>query len=217
MIQPPHKKRFQHGTLDEEQPVAAGDFEGADMAVESQAVLHSPGQEIDAILQTARDTAAKLIEEAERTRAEAHAAATHETETALREAESVREQVAKERAEAEAYAARLRSEAEAAAEKIRAEAERVAPTVVEAACTSLIESARARVRELQAEAQRHEERLEQLLGVWRDMTSKIEDVLKREDAFEFDVKPPNQHRAVQPEHQELGEALRPHAPSKPVA
>jgi chromosome segregation ATPase len=184
---------------------------------EAEPLLHrSAGEEVDAILQTARDAAAKLTEEAERTLAEAKAAATREVEQALRRAEAEREEATRERAEAEAYAAALRSEAEAAAEKVRAESEHHASTLVEVACARLIGSARARVEELEAEARRHEERLQQLLSVGRGMTSEIEDVLKKEDEFEFDVKRP-QDRAVEPELDDFGEALRPDTRSNPVA
>jgi chromosome segregation ATPase len=177
----------------------------------------STGEQVDAILQTARDTAAKLTaaatEEAERTRAEANAAAIREVETARRRAERDREQAAKERADAEAYAARLRSEAEAAAEKLRADAEHEASTLLESAR----ESARARVVALQAEAKRHEERLEVLLAVSRGMTSEIEDVLEREDGPGLDVEPVDPERAVEPAQEDIGEALRPNTSTEPVA
>jgi hypothetical protein len=178
----------------------------------------SAGEQVDAILQTARDTAAKLTaaatEEAERTRAEANAAAIREVETARRRAEGDREQAVKERADAEAYAARLRSEAEAAAEKLRADAEHESSTLLESAR----ESARARVVALQAEAKRHEERLRALLAVTRDMTLEIEDVLEREEGSGLDVEPADPERAVEPaQKKDLGEALRPYTTTKPVA
>lgn len=197
---------------------ARGKSDASDGATGSESVPNrSAGEQVDAILQTARDTAAKLTaaatEEAERTRAEANAAATREVETARRRVESDREQAAKERADAEAYAARLRSEAEAAAEKLRADAEHEASKLLESAR----ESARARVVSLETAAKRHEERLEQLLKVTRGMTLHIEDVLRREDESSLDGEPADQDRADEPAHEELGEALQPNARSEPVA
>jgi hypothetical protein len=195
-----------------------GKADVSDGAAESESAPNrSPGEQVDAILQTARDTAAKLTavatEEAERTRAEANATATRELETAHRRAQSDREQAAKERADAEAYAARLRSEAEAAAEKLRADAEREALTLLESAR----ESASARIVSLQTEAKRHEERLAQLLKVTRGMTLHIEDVLKREGGPDLDGQRADEDRADEPADEELGEALQPNARSEPVA
>jgi hypothetical protein len=189
-----------------------GDHDAA--AEPESAPNRSAGQQVDAILQIARDTAAKLTadaaEEAERIRAEANAAATREVETARSRAASDREQAAKERADAEAYAARLRSEAEAAAEKLRADTEHEASSLLESAR----ESARARVVSLQADAKRHEQRREQLLAVSRGMASEIERVLKGEDGSSLNGEPADQGRAVEPAHEDLGEALQPTAQNR---
>lgn len=177
----------------------------------------SAGEEVDAILQTAKEAAAKLTaaatEEAERTRAEANAAATRELETARSRAAADREHAAKERAEAEAYAARLRSEAEAAAEKVRVGAQLEASKLAEATQ----ESARVQVGLLRVQAERHEERLEQLLAVARGITSEIEDVLEREHDYGLDVGPADQGRAAEPAHADLQEALQPNTSSETVA
>jgi hypothetical protein len=168
----------------------------------------SAGEQVDAILQTARDTAAKLTaaatEEAERTRAEARSAATREVETARRRVESDREKAAKERADAEAYAARLRSEAETVAERLRVDAEHAASTLLESAR----DTARERVASLAAETKRHEERLEQLLEASRNMASEIEDALGRKGARGPDI---------EPAYHDLGEELLPNASSETAA
>lgn len=187
----------------------SSDTEGSgehQLEAESEPVLHrSAGEEVDAILQSARDTAAKLEqaakEEAEQTRAEAKAAATREAEKAQRV-----------RADAEAYAARLRSEAEAEAAKLRMEAEHVATELVEAAREKLVaaeaeaaqtlraaeESARARVDVLQAEVRHHENRLEHLLTVFHGMSFEVEEILGKKTKPGRDLEPAETDRAVEP-------------------
>jgi hypothetical protein len=189
----------------------------------SEAAGHrSAGEEVDAILQTARDSAAKVLEaatkEAERTRAEANVLAARELEQARDQAQTEREQVAKVRADAEAHAARVRNEAEAAAEKVRKESEALATSLIEEARTKLAaadavvtqkqqaaeESSRARMGALQVEARRHEDRLQQLLAVLQGMISQAEAVLEES----HDVDPADQDPAVESAHDDLGRALR---------
>jgi len=199
----------------------------------------SAGEEVDAILQSARATAAKFTaaatEEAEKIRADAeayaarlrseaeaaaeklHAEAEHEASTLVGQAERTRSEAAKERADAEADAARLRSEAEAAAEKLHAEAEHEASKLVEVTRTTLVESALARVSALQAEAKRHEERLGQLLPVLRSMALGIEGLLERQSEDGHTVEPVDRDRAFEPAQSELGEVLQPSNRSEPVA
>jgi hypothetical protein len=173
----------------------------------------SAGEEVDAILQTARDSAAKLVaaatEEADRTRAEAKAAASREFEQARQRAEAEREEAAKLRAGAEAHAVWVRNEAETEAERLRAEADEVATSLVEDARAKLAaadleaeqrmkaaEDARARTGVLQAEARRHEERLKELLADFRQMSLQIEAVLEVEGETGRRVEPAGQDRAA---------------------
>jgi DNA anti-recombination protein RmuC len=218
MTRPTHENRLgREGESGVEPSVPIGEHDQPKPAAESETLHRSAGQEVDAILQAARNTAAKLREEAERARAEANAEAAHEVDAARRRAQSEREQAAKERAEAEAYAARLRSEAEAAAKNLRTDAQHEASRLVEAACARLIESARARVSEFEAEAKRHEERLVEVLSVCRGMTSRIQSVLDSEDALGSDVESPPRDRVAEPEGGHLDEALSPKTRSRPAA
>jgi membrane protein involved in colicin uptake len=182
----------------------------------------SAGEEVDAILQIARESAAKLTkaatEEAERTRTEANEAAARELE-----------QAEKVRADAEAHAGRLRKEAETEAEKVRGEAESEATSLIEAARAKVAaadaeaeqkvraaeESARARVDALKDEARRHEEGLELLLGVLRGMSLQVEGLLGGGDE-DGHGGAPAEDRAVDRAAQDLDEALRPNAQSEPV-
>jgi hypothetical protein len=197
MSRPPQKNWFRgEGKPDEGQPAAPPH--------------RSAGEEVDAILQTARDAAARLTEavreEAERTRAEANAAATREVEQARQHAEVEREEAAKERADAQAYVARLRNEAEVAAETLRAEAEREA--------AALVDTARVRVDALEAQARRSEQRLQQLVEVVRGMSLEIEEVLEEEAEASLELEPADQDPAVDAAPQDLGEALRPNSRSE---
>jgi vacuolar-type H+-ATPase subunit E/Vma4 len=177
----------------------------------------STGEEVDRILRSAQEAAAKLTQaardEAEQIRADAAAAAARETDEAQRFAEGERERVAQLRAEAEAYAQRTRSEAEAAAEKLRTDSEREAATTIDAACarlenadTEIAERVRAseeqeheRIESLRREANQHEQRLERLLEVCRGMTSQLETLLEQRGA---------DRRTAEPEDESVDEALR---------
>lgn len=164
----------------------------------------SVGEEVDAILQAARDTAARLTEavreEAERTRSEANAAAAREVEQAHQRAEVEREEAAKVRADAQAYTALLRNEAEVAAETLRAEAERE--------LRAAEQSARVRVDALEAQARRSEQRLHQLVEIFRGMSLEIEDVLEEEVEPSLEVEPADHDTAADATPDDLGEALR---------
>lgn len=256
MTRPAQKNWFRRQGADEQPTASAGDVEGSDMSTkriaayasassadtssspegdaehgvtaDSKPLPHrSLGEEVDAILQTAQDSAAKLMEaatqEAERTRAEANAVATREFEQARHRAQTEREQAAKVRADAEEHAGRVRNEAETAAEKQRAEADNMATSLIEAARAKLAaadaeveqklraaeESAGARVGALQAEARRHRELLQRLVAVLRDMSSQAEAFLQ-ESEDDGDVEPDDQDRAVERADEDLSEALRTH-------
>jgi len=182
----------------------------------------SAGEEVDAILQIARESAAKLTktaaEEAERARTEANEAANRE----LQQAE-------KARADAEAHAAQLRKEAETEAEKVRREAKSEATALIEAARAKVAaadaeaeqkmraaeESARARVDLLKDEATRHEEGLEMLLNVLYGMSDQVEQLLGEGDE-DGSGGASAEDQAVDRAPQDLEEALRPNPQSEAV-
>lgn len=213
----------------------AGNAEQNAVAESTPLSSRSAGEEVDAILQIARESAAKLTkaaaDEAERTRAEANEAATRELEQARSRAETEREEAAKAHAEAEAHATQIRSEAETAAKKLRAETESHAASLVEAAHAKVAaadaeveqkiraaeESVRARLAALKGEARRHEERLDHLLDVLRAMTSQVEAVLEGENEGARNGELAGQGHVVELADEDLGQVLRPNTQSEPVA
>lgn len=157
----------------------------------------SAGEQVDVIVQTAQDAAAKLTaaitEEAKRTRAEAIAAANHEVEETRHRLQTEREQAARERADAEAYAAWVRNEAKTAAEKVRAEADIVATSLIEASHEKLAaanqeaerkllvaEAARDHIGVLRAQTRRYSHELQRQLAELNRMSQQVEAILKSE-------------------------------------
>jgi hypothetical protein len=165
---------------------------------DTEPLLHrSADEEVDVIVQTAQDAAAKLTaaitEEAERTRAEAIAAANHEVEETRHRVQTEREQAAKERADAEAYATWVRNEAETAAEKVRAEADIVATSLIEASHAKLAaaneeaerklqsaEAAQNHIGALRAQASRYADELQRQLAELNRVSRQVEAILERE-------------------------------------
>lgn len=198
--------------------------------VDTEPALHrSAGEEVDVIVQTAQDAAAKLTaaitEEAERTRAEAIAAANHEVEETRHRVQTERERAAKERADAEAYAAWVRNEAETDAEKVRVEADIVATSLIEASHAKLAaadeeaerkvqvaeESARKRIGALRAEARRYADELQRQLAELHRMSQQVEAMLKSENGQ--GVEPVDQARREHA-HEDFG--VRADARSEPL-
>ena len=153
------------------------------------------GDQVAVILASAKQAAQGLQDsarqEAERIRAEATEEAATRLTDVKREVARRREEGDKLRAEAVAYgkstreaadrdAAETRRNAEEESAKRRADVEREAREIRRAAerrSEELTSEALQRQRALVAEAKRSEARLEQLLGVFRTMTSQLEDLL----------------------------------------
>jgi len=162
---------------------------------EVPADLSVVGDEIGTVLKSAQEAADRIRrtanEEAARRRDEIEAATAADVAEARRIAEADLADANRIRAEAEAHAKDTRAAADAFAEQRRAEAEREAATIVAHARTRLetadveVEQkvregqakARERVNLLQAEAERYEERLENLFIVFREMSSTLEVLL----------------------------------------
>jgi hypothetical protein len=172
-------------------PSAAAEVVGA----EGASGLTAVGEEVQAVLSSAHDAAAamrsKAKEEAERVRDDAWAAAQAEITEAHRIGAAHREDAERIRAEAEAFAAEARAAAETFTEELRTSAEREAARMEEEARERLSaadanairkveraeDEARERIGSLRDEIERHEERLQSLLVILRDMSSQVEDVL----------------------------------------
>jgi gas vesicle protein len=158
------------------------------------------GEQVAGILSSAKQAAQQLREsaqqEAERIRAEAKQQATDALDRTKKELERRREEGGKVRAEADAYskntretadrhAAEMRRKFEEEAAKQRSEAQQEAAEIRRAArqkAEELTTQTLQRQKALVAEAQRSEARLQQLLGVYRAMTSQLEDLLGPERA-----------------------------------
>jgi cell division septum initiation protein DivIVA len=155
------------------------------------------GEELQTVLVSAQEAAAKIRrradEEAERIRNEAAAAADAERGEAERLAEASRADAERLRSEADAYAhetritadgaaAQRRSEVEAEVGRILGEAQR-RRYAIEAELADRVEhaeeEARKRIGTLQIEIQRQEERLESIAVVLQSMTSEVGGLLDR--------------------------------------
>jgi flagellar biosynthesis GTPase FlhF len=165
------------------------------------------GAEVEAVLASAREAAARIRAAAEteatRLREEALAAANEEVADAKRAAAEERSEAERFRSEAEESAEETRSSAETAAEETRADAERQAAELVEDAQTRLAEAdaeagrklrqiegtARERVEQLQAARERHEARLESMLAVFRGVSSQLEELLEARGHTDEDAAP----------------------------
>jgi cell division septum initiation protein DivIVA len=182
--------------------------------------LAAVGQEVGSVLKSAEEAAARIraaaSEEAERLRKEARAAATAYMGQARRAAEADRAEAERLRKEAEAYAEKARAAADSDAEKRRAKAEQEAAhtegemrkrlegadAVLERKVHEAQVRARERVELLKAEAERYEERLDNMLVVFRGMSSQLEELLgPRSGGSDEPSEPPDG----------LAEALRPDA------
>lgn len=177
------------------------------VAVEAElpADFSDVGAEVGAVLNSARDAAARIRKQAAlesiRLGDEARATAQAAIEEALRIAAEDRAEGERIRAEAESYAGETRADAESFAERTRTDAGREAGKIVEEARTrleaadaeaaqkvrDLTADARERLSTLQAASKRYEERLEHMLVVFRGMSSRLEELLgERADGSEAD-------------------------------
>jgi hypothetical protein len=177
-------------------PPDRGRDEGAGSAdVKMPADPFAVGEQVGMVLKSAQEAAVRIrgtaIEEAERLRVEARSTAAAEVAEARRIAEAERADGHRMRAEAEAYAEETRAEADAFAEQCRREAEREAAQIVGDAQRQLQdadvqvaerlrqadEQVEQRLEALQMGAVRYEERLKDILVVFRGMSSQLEDLL----------------------------------------
>jgi hypothetical protein len=154
--------------------------------------LSAVGDEVAAVLQSAQEAAATIrrsaLEEVARRRDELDAEVKAEIEEARRSADADRADAQHLRADAEAYAMETRAAADKYGEQRRAEAGREAATIVAEAQSRLDSAdaeaernvreaeagARAHVDMLKAEAERYEERLDNIFVVFREMSSQLE-------------------------------------------
>lgn len=154
------------------------------------------GEEVQTILVSAQEVAAKIRggaeDEAKQIRNEAAAVAEAERAEAARLAEASRADAERLRSEAEEYAHETRTTADEAAERRRSEAEAEAGRVldeakrrrdaIDAELADKVEHAeeetRQRIGTLQGEVQRQEERLESIAVVLRSMTSQVTGLLE---------------------------------------
>jgi hypothetical protein len=144
------------------------------------------GDEVGAVLKSAREAAGRIRqaadEEARRVRTEAQAAAAAELAEARRVAEDERAEATRLRAEAEANAQDTRAAASQEAEQIVADAATrrdAAEAEAEQKLREATVNEREHVRALQAEIERQEKRLESILAVFRGMTAQLEGLLER--------------------------------------
>jgi hypothetical protein len=167
--------------------------------------LGNVGEEVEAVLASAQEAAARIRGAAEgeaaQLREEAIAAAEEEVADAKRAAAEERSEAERLRSEAEEYADETRSSAGIAADEVRADADRQAAETVEAAQTRLAEAdaeaerklrqiegtARDRVEQLRAATERHEARLESMLAVFRGVSSQLEELLDARGHADEDV------------------------------
>jgi hypothetical protein len=170
--------------------------DGADAAKgDGPTDLSAVGDEVGAILNSAQEAAANIrraaLEEAAKQSDEVQAAVAAELGAARRAAKTEREEAHRVRAEADAYDGATRAAADDYAEQRRAEAEREAGMIV-AEARSRLEAAdaevehklekaeaqtRGRVDMLKTEAERYEERLDNIFVVFREMSSQLEELL----------------------------------------
>jgi hypothetical protein len=153
------------------------------------------GDEVAAILQSAEEAAAAIrrsaLEEAARRRAELEAEIAAEVEEARGAAEADRADAQRLRVDADAYDRETRAAADTYEERRRKDVDREAAAIVAEAQSRLDEAdaeaeqkvreaetgARARVDALKAEAERYEQRLDNILVVFREMSSQLEELV----------------------------------------
>jgi hypothetical protein len=188
----------------EDHPEGASDQAASDKAepagIDEATDLTAVGEEVQTVLSSAHDAAVKIRrkaeDEAERILGDARAAAQAEISDAQLIAAAHREDAERVRAEAEGFATERRAAAEAFEEERRTTAERDAARILEEAQHRLsaadAEAAQKvgraeaeeaqRLSALRDDIKRHEERLESILVILRDMSSQVEGVLGRRDA-----------------------------------
>jgi len=162
----------------------------AEQAEEAPAEPATVGEEVGFVLKSAQEAAERIRTRARKDaaliREEAKAAAAG-VEEAQRRAEADRADAESARAEAEAYAQQLRADAERESEQIldqaRLRLER-AEREAEERQRRAEEDVRERHATLEAESARYQERLEKMLGVFKGMTSQLEELLPGEPAEE---------------------------------
>ncbi len=194
----------------------AGEEPNPEAEVANLAVV---GEEVGAVLQSAQEAAVRIRrtgqQEGERLQAEAESAAAAKLEEARGIASAELAGGQQVRAEAEAYAREARAAADVFAEERRREAERAAAQMVsdaqkllaaaDAEVAQKIREAEAKAHErhqgLEAEVERYEMRLESMLGVFRGMSSQLEDLVGRRQA--------ESGTAPEVSHDALEDALRP--------
>jgi hypothetical protein len=175
------------------------------------------GDQVATILASAKQAAQRLQvsarQDAERIRGEAKQEAAARLQAVDQKLAGKREEGAKLHADAEAYskstrqaadryAAETRRTIDEESEKRRKEAEREANEIRAAAkqrAERLSSEGVRRQRALTAEAQRSEARLEQLLGVFRALTSQLEDVLGHERVTASSAEGRNLEDALKPQ------------------
>lgn len=159
------------------------------------AVLTSAHQAAEQIRESARQEAARIKTEASDTAAATITEASLDAERTRRESDELRaeaEQYSKEKREAaDRYGVETRRKLDNEAGERRAEVEEQARRIRQAAeqeAKDLVTEAVHRQKALVQEAGRSEARLQQLLGVFRGMTSQLEELVKAEPAAESDEK-----------------------------
>jgi hypothetical protein len=153
------------------------------------------GEEVGAVLESAREAASSIRlnaeEDAARIRAEAESTVAAEAAEAKRAAEADRANAERMRTEAEAYAQETRAAADAFLDKRRSEAAKEAERTAQEASRRLEgadaeaerrlreadEKSRERVTALETEAAQYEERLQSMIAIFRGMASQLEEVL----------------------------------------
>jgi hypothetical protein len=195
-----------------EEPVAAQ--EAADVPAD----LSTVGDQVGAVLGSAQEAAVTIrraaLEEAAKRRDEIEAEAAAAIEEAHRSAEADRADAQRMRSDAEAYAAETKAAADAYADRRRAEAERESEAIVADVQSRLAAAdaeaerkvgeaearAHGRVEMLKAEAERYEERLDNLFVVFREMSSQLEELIGASQMTKGEQTPPGEG---------LEDALRP--------
>ena len=184
----------EHDDRREDSAERGGTDEGPTAGADEPAQVPPVGEEVQAILVSAQEAAAKIRrraeDEAERVRNEAASAADAEVADARRAADAERIELDRLRAEAEAYATETRAAADAAAEQRWIEAEGEAARILEevqrrrdavAELAPAEAAAHERVATLQNEIERQEERLDSILVVLRQMSAQVASLLGRQE------------------------------------
>lgn len=227
MSNQPEQARPESGVPDESEVVVhepvdsdtATDY--TQVGEEVMAVLASAQQAADHLLSSAREEADRVRSDAQEEVAASRTEALSETARVQRESQRLRLEVetyGKEtRDAADEYGAETRAEAEHQAERRLAEAEERAQAIVAEAERRARDVAQGEVRRREVEvrrqealaagAKRYEERLENLLQVFRGMATQLEDLIHtNQDAKDQEEE---EYDAEAPADDALDEALRP--------